>query len=291
MDSPPGWPPLRLRLANAVTYVLLIIVNVATQTGLLGDDNATISARFPTLLTPAGWAFSVWGIIFLLQGVGVVYQLLPYGYNGDGEKARIINTIGYSWVAGWVFEIAWQAFFQLQSPLGMWICLALILGAFVSFGRALLRLYGLKQSQGPLHSVLLFASYWLPTSINTAWLSVASSVAALVVPAAYGHTGRGTELVAVTLAALFTVVGMTAMIREKDVVYGLTLVWSLAAVFGGQDAVMVRVAALVCIVALLAVALASVLRRNSGQQAGVEGSVTANEVRQALMTAESPRMS
>lgn len=27
---------------------------------------------------------------------------------------------------------------------------------------------------------------------------------------------------------------MTAMIREKDVVYGLTLVWSLAAVFGGQ---------------------------------------------------------
>lgn len=58
-----------------------------------------------------------------------------------------------------------------------------------------------------------------------------------------------------------------------------------------QDAVMVRVAALVCIVALLAVALASVLRRNSGQQAGVEGSVTANEIRQALMgaAAESPR--
>jgi hypothetical protein len=45
-------------------------------------------------------------------------------------------------VAGWVFEMLWQAFFQLQSKTGMWICLALILGALVSFGRALLRLYG-----------------------------------------------------------------------------------------------------------------------------------------------------
>jgi hypothetical protein len=94
MDSPAGWPPLKLRLANAGTYVLLIVVNAATQTGLLGDDNATISARFPTLLTPAGWAFSIWGIIFLLQGLGVVYQFLPHGYGPDGEKARIINTIG-----------------------------------------------------------------------------------------------------------------------------------------------------------------------------------------------------
>lgn len=49
---------------------------------------------------------------------------------------------GYGWVAGWAFEVGWQAFFLLESPAGMWMCLALILGAFVSFGRALLRLYG-----------------------------------------------------------------------------------------------------------------------------------------------------
>ena len=40
------------------------------------------------------WAFSIWGIIFLLQGLGVVYQWLPQGYGNDGWKARIINTIG-----------------------------------------------------------------------------------------------------------------------------------------------------------------------------------------------------
>ena len=40
------------------------------------------------------WAFSIWGIIFLLQGAGVVYQFLPHGYGVDGWQARIINTIG-----------------------------------------------------------------------------------------------------------------------------------------------------------------------------------------------------
>ena len=43
-------------------------------------------------------------------------------------------------------------------------------------------------------------------SINTAWLSVASSVAALVVPSAY-HVHSGTEIVAVMLAVLITAVG------------------------------------------------------------------------------------
>lgn len=51
-------PCARLKWANAVGYVALIAFNVASQTGLLGDDNATISAKFPTPLTPAGCAFS-----------------------------------------------------------------------------------------------------------------------------------------------------------------------------------------------------------------------------------------
>ena len=39
------------------------------------------------------WAFSIWGIIFALQGVGVVYQLLPRGYSQEGKK-RIVNSVG-----------------------------------------------------------------------------------------------------------------------------------------------------------------------------------------------------
>ncbi len=60
-------PTKQLLVANTATYIAFIAVNGATQSGLFGDDNGTISARFPTPLTPAGWAFSIWGAIFLLQ--------------------------------------------------------------------------------------------------------------------------------------------------------------------------------------------------------------------------------
>lgn len=39
------------------------------------------------------WAFSIWGIIFALEGVGVIYQLLPKGYGQEGKK-RIVNSVG-----------------------------------------------------------------------------------------------------------------------------------------------------------------------------------------------------
>ena len=31
-------------------------------------SNKQISERYPTLITPAGWAFAIWGPIFLLEG-------------------------------------------------------------------------------------------------------------------------------------------------------------------------------------------------------------------------------
>ena len=39
------------------------------------------------------WAFSIWGFIFLLQGLGTIYQLSGY-HQADGWKARIVNAIG-----------------------------------------------------------------------------------------------------------------------------------------------------------------------------------------------------
>jgi hypothetical protein len=100
-----------------------------------------------TCFCPRRWAFSIWGLIFFLERLGTIYQLLPYGYSADSMKARIVNAIGgrpcavcsaaccvhgvllgserdrhggagYGWVFGWVGEMAWQLLFLLQSPPG-----------------------------------------------------------------------------------------------------------------------------------------------------------------------------
>lgn len=47
-------PTSTLRISNLVSYVLLIAVNVASNSGLLGPSNAEISQKYSTPLTPAG---------------------------------------------------------------------------------------------------------------------------------------------------------------------------------------------------------------------------------------------
>ncbi|KAK9843986.1 hypothetical protein WJX81_001126 [Elliptochloris bilobata] len=263
-------PPTSLRAVNAVGYLALIFVNVASQTGLFGPTNAAISRRFSTPLTPAGWAFGIWGFIFALQGLGTIYQLLPHGYQADSWKARIVNAIGYGWVLGWLFEMAWQLLFLLLSPLGMWLCLFALLAAFVSFAATLRNLYRLKHACGPLSNVLLYAFFFLPTSVNTAWLSVASGLGALIVPVSYGITDN-MDIYTVVVAAVITVLGIAVVHKERDSAYGLTLVWALVAVYGHQThSALVRGAALVCISIISTLVVLAVTRRKP-VQAGDEG--------------------
>lgn len=40
------------------------------------------------------YAFAIWGLIFALQGAGVVYQVLPSGYRAGGWKTNVVNRIG-----------------------------------------------------------------------------------------------------------------------------------------------------------------------------------------------------
>ena len=48
------YPTSTLRISNVVSYVLLIAVNVASNSGLLGPNNADISQKYSTPLTPQG---------------------------------------------------------------------------------------------------------------------------------------------------------------------------------------------------------------------------------------------
>lgn len=63
--------PLAVLLCLYVNY----LYNANPPAGAL--SNGAMSARHPTLLTPAGYAFSIWGVIFLGLAVYAGWQWLP----------------------------------------------------------------------------------------------------------------------------------------------------------------------------------------------------------------------
>lgn len=56
-----------MRLLLLLCALAMPLVAWLSQTGAFGPDQAEISNRYPTLLVAAGYAFSVWGLIFLLD--------------------------------------------------------------------------------------------------------------------------------------------------------------------------------------------------------------------------------
>merc|ERR1719424_2158416 len=62
---------------NLAAYVLNSAVTYSSLTGIFGATNSELSNKYQTLVTPAGWAFSIWGVIFIWEGVFVVAQFFP----------------------------------------------------------------------------------------------------------------------------------------------------------------------------------------------------------------------
>jgi benzodiazapine receptor len=56
---------LPYRVANFVVFGAVIVLNVLSGAGAIGPTNANISDSYPNSFVPAGWAFSIWGPIYL----------------------------------------------------------------------------------------------------------------------------------------------------------------------------------------------------------------------------------
>ena len=85
-----------LKWANIIAFALMVLVNgLAGGTKIIGGKlTADISNAHPTLITPAGYVFSIWSVIYILLGVFVVFQALP-SQKGKGYQERI----------GWLFVL------------------------------------------------------------------------------------------------------------------------------------------------------------------------------------------
>ena len=69
---PRAWADGAWPLATAVSFLVMVVCNAAS-----GSRNAAVSAAHRTAFTPAGWAFSVWGLIYTLGATFVVWQAAP----------------------------------------------------------------------------------------------------------------------------------------------------------------------------------------------------------------------
>jgi len=215
-----------LKWANILAFILMVLVNVlAGSTTILGGKfTAEISDANPTLITPAGYVFSIWGIIYVLLGIFVIFQALPSEKGKDYK-----SSIGWLFVLSSIFNIAWLFLWQFEY-LGLSVVLMfLLLASLISI---YLRLDIGKTKVGFREKLAVH----VPFSTYLGWITIASiaNITVTLVSVNWGGFGVISETWATLIIIVALLITILVLATRKDIAYGLVIVWALVGIASGQ---------------------------------------------------------
>lgn len=205
------------QIVVVIALLATIIVNfLANALPLNGQNTGEISDRFSILFVPAGYVFSIWGLIYLGLAVYAVYQALP----AQRENPRLQKT-GWLFAASsaanilWIFLWHYEVFlFTVFATLSILIFLVLIY-------------LGLETGKTEVSKT----EKWLvraPFSLYLGWASVATiaNVSQVLFYLNWNQWGLSAAAWTVTLLIIATLLGLAMLYLRYDRIYNLVLVWA-----------------------------------------------------------------
>ncbi len=238
-----------IRVGLVVLFAILQAVSSLLANLLPGEQASTgdISDRYAHVLTPAGYAFAIWGLIYFASLALALYQALP------AQHTRAVHRATGWWIAGaFAASTVWVPIF-VSEALGL--AQVVIVALVVLLAVALARLTRL----GPAASA---SERWLlrmPVSAYLGWATIAT-VAGTGTTALWAGVEFTAGIVTVTaVVALLVLAGLAAWIGARVLAaagFAGLLAWGLVAVAVGTSQAAVAVAAAcAAVVAVAAVAL------------------------------------
>ena len=206
----------RRQIAVVVAALFNVGLNALAGAGLLFDtQTGAVSDANPTGVTPAGWAFSIWSVIFVGVLVFAAWQAAP-----SRREARY-DRLGAPFVAANVFNGLWQipwtqAWFGVSA-----LVIAGILGSLVW-------LYVRLDALG-----LRGAERWalgVPVSLFLAWVTVAAPLNVTIWLQSIGWTSMSPLWPAALVLAVVGI-GVVLLLRTGDIAAALVFLWAYAAIF------------------------------------------------------------
>lgn len=240
-----------LRWVNILAFILTIVVNgLAGSTTLIGGKvTAEVSNANPTLITPAGYVFTIWGIIYILLGAFVIYQALPRTQGRTFQK-----KIGWLFVLSSAFNVAWIFLWQYEYLSASIVMMFLLLST--------LSLIYLRLGAGkPKVLTGEKLAVHIPFSVYLGWITVASiaNVAVALVAANWDGFGISAQIWATIAVAIALLAALSVIAVRRDVAYALVIIWALVGIgvnqSQNQTVVMLTTASTVIIAVALTIAI------------------------------------
>jgi benzodiazapine receptor len=209
------------QVVNVLAVVATIAINgLANALPLNGLTTGEISDRFDVYFVPAGYVFSIWGLIYLALIAFAVYQALP----AQRENPRL-RRVGYLFVLSCLANVAWLFLWHYE-------IFPLTLVAMVVL---LLSLIGIYLRLGIGRTPVPAAEKWLvrvPFSIYLGWVTVATvaNATSLLDYLQWNGWGVSPEVWAVIMLVVGAAIASAVGLTRGDVAYMLVIVWAFAGI-------------------------------------------------------------
>lgn len=224
-----------VRAVAVVVAALAQVLGSPVGTALAGRSVGDVSDEYATVITPAGYAFSIWGLIFAGCLAWALYQALP------GQRGRSVHRrVGWPLVVAFTANTLWEVVFPRDGR-GVLVSLGLIVLVVVATAVAVGRL------QDPELTGLDRVLPAMVASLLLGWVTIATVTNVAVVGVYLGAPtdtalARGAGVIALVAAAA-VVLDVTMRLRTAAGPFALAAGWGVLAVARAEPPLVVELAA------------------------------------------------
>lgn len=209
-----------VHIINVLAFVAVIVVNFLSNTlPINGRTAEEISDSLPSYFTPAGYTFSIWGLIYLALLGFVIYQALPAQREQPFQK-----QIGWLFVLSSFFNVAWLFSFHY----GIYFLSVILMAGLLA---TLITIY-LRLNIGRPNSALSTADKLLvqaPFSLYLGWITVATiaNFGSFFVSVNWDGFGIAGQTWSAVMIAVAVIVAGLLLVNRRNLTYAGVLVWAL----------------------------------------------------------------
>lgn len=250
-----------IKVGVVLSFLVMVTVNaLANILPINGINTGAAADRYPNLFTPAPLTFAIWGAIYLMLLVYVLFQLLPSKANADSARQVLLEKVGKMFIFSSLLNAAWIFTWHYNLiPISVAVML-LILLSLIRIGWLLREPHGSPKEELALR---------IPFGLYFGWITVATiaNITVLLVQLGWNGFGITPEVWTAIIIAVGALIATATMFSIRNVAYALAVVWAFAGImnrhlssewFGGQYTLVVVVTSIsigVLLAALVATAV------------------------------------
>jgi hypothetical protein len=209
-----------IKILVTLAYFAVITVNyLANALPIGGVTTGEASDSFSNLFTPAGVTFSIWGLIYTLLLVYVLYNWGLFGKKPSKKKQKILNKVGVLFIVNAIANCCWIfAWHHGQIALSVIIMLVLLITLILVADL-------LNKEKFSLTETICLR---LPFSIYFGWITVATiaNITVLLVSIGWNGWGISEQIWTIIILLIGATIGIWRGLKDKNIAYLAVFIWA-----------------------------------------------------------------